>query len=90
MARKASLLLLLFFYLWLCCVFVAVCRLSLAAVSGGYSLGAVQGLLIAVTSPVAKHGPEGEWALVVVVPRPSCLWHLPRPGIKLVHWQVDS
>ena len=28
----------LFFYFWLCWAFLAVCRLSLAAVSGGYSL----------------------------------------------------
>ena len=33
-----------------------LCRLSLVALSGGYSLVVVHGLLIAVASPVAEHG----------------------------------
>ena len=33
-----------------------LCRLSLVAVSGGYSLVVVHGLLIAVASLVAEHG----------------------------------
>jgi len=36
-----------FTYIWLCCVFIAACRLS---------LGAVYGLLIEVSSFVAEHG----------------------------------
>ena len=39
----------------LCWIFVTVCRLSLVAVSLGYSLAAVRGLLIAVVSLVAEH-----------------------------------
>ena len=46
----------LFIYLWLCWIFVAVRRLSLVAVSGGYSFIAVRGLLIAVASLVVEHG----------------------------------
>jgi len=36
--------------------FVAACRLSLVTASGGYSLVAMHGLLIAVASLVAEHG----------------------------------
>ena len=43
-------------YLWLHWVFIAVCRLSLIAARGGYSLVAVHGLLITVASLVAEHG----------------------------------
>ena len=39
----------------LCWIFVTVCRLSLVAVSVGYSLAAVRGLLTAVVSLVAEH-----------------------------------
>ena len=45
----------LFVYFWLRRVFVAVCGLSLVAVSGGYSLAAVSGLLISVVFLVAAH-----------------------------------
>ena len=41
--------------LWLCWVFTAERRLSLAAVSGGYSLAAVCRLLTAAASLVAGH-----------------------------------
>ena len=41
-------------YFWLCWVFIAV-RLPLVAVSGGSSLVAVRGFLIAVASLVAEH-----------------------------------
>ena len=44
------------FYFWLCWVFVALCGLSLVAVSGGYSLIEVCGLLIAVAYLVVKRG----------------------------------
>ena len=36
--------------------FVAACGLSLVAMSRGYSLAAVQGLLILVASLIAEHG----------------------------------
>ena len=42
-------------YSWLHWVFVAVCRLSLVAASGGYSLVAVCGLLTVVVSLVEEH-----------------------------------
>ena len=45
----------MYLFIWLCWVFTAECRLSLAAVSGGYSLVAVCGLLIAAASLVAGH-----------------------------------
>ena len=45
----------LFVYFWLRRVFVAVCGLSLVAVSGGYSPPAVSGLLISVVFLVAAH-----------------------------------
>ena len=53
-------------------VFVAACWLVLVAVSRGYSLVAVLGLLMAVASPVAEQRLQGSQASVVVVPR---LWN---------------
>ena len=44
------------FFFCLCCVFVAACELSLVAVSRGYSVVAVDRLLIVVASLVAEHG----------------------------------
>ena len=44
------------FIFWLHWVFVAECGLSLIVASGGYSLVAGHGLLIAVVSLVAEHG----------------------------------
>ena len=41
---------------WLHCVFVAMHRLSLIGVSGGYSVATVCGLLIAVASVFVGHG----------------------------------
>ena len=52
---KQHLLIYLFIYSWLLWVFVAVCRLSLAALSGEYSLVGVHGL-IAVVSLIAEPG----------------------------------
>ena len=46
----------IFIYLWLCWVFLAVCRRSPGAESRGSSLVLVSGLLIAVASLVAEHG----------------------------------
>ena len=40
--------------------------LSLVVLSGGYSLIAVHGLLIAVASPVAEHRPQDTQASVAV------------------------
>ena len=55
-----------FFFFLLCWVFVSMHRLSLVAVSSGYSSVAVRSLLIAGASPVAAHGLWGTWASVVV------------------------
>ena len=44
------------YYFWLHRVFVAVCRLSLFAASGGLLFIVVHGLLIAVASLVVEHG----------------------------------
>ena len=44
-----------FFFFWLHWIFVAAHMLSLVLVSGGYSPGAVSGLLMAVASFV-EHG----------------------------------
>ena len=55
--RKLPFIFLVFIYLfWLCWVSVAAHRRSLVVVSGGYSLVAVCGLLIAVVSLVVEHG----------------------------------
>ena len=45
--------------------FVALHMLSPVAVSGGYLLVVVQGLLIVLTSLVVEHDFLGTWALVV-------------------------
>ena len=71
----------LFIYFWLYEVFVAVCGLSLAAGSGGYSLAAVSRLLIAVGS--------------LVVHRLSChvacgVFPKQRLNPCPMHWQADS
>ena len=55
-------------YFWPCCVFVAMHRLSPV---GGYSLVAVCGLLIAVTSLGAEHR-LWNTASIVVARRLSC------------------
>ena len=46
----------LFIYFWLCWVFVAARKLSLAAASEGLLFIVVRGLLIAVASLVVEHG----------------------------------
>ena len=87
-----------FIYLWLCWVLVATCRLSPVAVSGGYSLIVVQGLLIAVASLVVEcrlyitsFSSCGSWALEhwlsscgTWVSLPCGMWNLTRPRIKLM------
>ena len=54
------------FYLWLCWIFFATCRLSPLVVSGVYSLVAVHRFLIAVASPVAERRLFGLRASVVM------------------------
>ena len=44
-----------FIYFWLRWVFIAACRLSLVAASGGLLFVAVHGLLTAVASLVVEH-----------------------------------
>ena len=73
-----------------CCVgFASV------AVSGGYSLDAVRGLLIAVAALVAEHGLQGAWASGVVVHRLSCsevcgIFRDQGSNLCVRHWQADS
>ena len=45
----------MYYYFWLLWVFAAACRLSLVALSGGYSLVALCWLLILVASAVSEH-----------------------------------
>ena len=73
-----------------------MCGLSLVAVSGGYSPVAVQGLLIAVASPVAEHGLQSMRASVAAAcglecalsgcgtwaQMPHSMWNLPGSGIE--------
>ena len=58
---------------------------SLVAASGGSSLVAVHGLLIAVASLVAEQGLWGVGfsSCGVRAQLPHGMWNLPRPGIKL-------
>ena len=49
-------------FVWLQWVFVAAHGFSLVVASGGSSLAAVHGLLIAVASLGAEHRFEGPWA----------------------------
>ena len=55
-----------------CYVFVATHGLSLVAVSGGYSLVAVHGLLIVVASLVVELGLQSGQASIVLVHGLSC------------------
>ena len=50
----------LFIYLWLCWVFVAVWAFFLVALSSGYCLVVLHGLLIVMASLVAEDGLAGE------------------------------
>ena len=51
----------IYFTFWLWRVFVAVFELSLIAVTRGYSLVVVSGLLMAVASFIAEQGLQGAW-----------------------------
>ena len=64
---------------WLCWVFVAVRELSLVVASGGSSLGAVLGILIAVASRCGAralgrvhHSSCGSWALELRLSTAAC------------------
>ena len=57
-----------FFFFWLCWVFVVAPGPSLVAASWGYSLVAVCAHLIVVVSLVVEHRLLGARALVVVAP----------------------
>ena len=65
----------LFFYFWLLCVFLAVCRLSLVATSRDYSLAAVRGLLIVVASGCGARAP-GMPGSVAVAHVLVAQWHV--------------
>ena len=75
----------LFFYFWLCWVFVSVQGLSLVAVSGGHSSSRCTGL--SVSRPlVAEHKLQtrrlsscGSWAQLL-----RGMWDPPRPGLEPV------
>ena len=77
-------------------VLVAACRLSLVVASGGYSLVAEHGLLIATASLTAEHQ-FASLVQVVVVHGLSCPVAC-GPGLLLdqglnlcpLHWQVDA
>ena len=65
------------------------------AVSGGYSLDAVRGLLSAVAALVAEHGLQGSWASGVVVHRLSCsevcgIFRDQGSNLCVRRWQADS
>ena len=88
----------LFIYFWLRWVFVAVCRLSLVAASGGYSslqfMGVSLQWLLLLQSTGSRHAGLsscGSWALECRLS--SCgtqaqllcgMWDLPGPGIEPV------
>ena len=78
---------------WPCWVFGAVCRHSLVVVSGGYSLIAVLGLLIAEASFAAEHC---LWSMgLVVVHGFSCsetcgIFSNQGSDPCPLHWQANS
>ena len=68
-----------------------LCMGILIALSGGYSLATVSGLLSVVASLVVEHRFYGTQTSLVVVQRLSCLsasGNFPEPGIKPMplHW----
>ena len=67
----------LFIYFWLCWAFLDAWSFSLVVASGGYSLAAVRGLLIATASLVAEHRLCGTRASITEAPElSSCGSHL--------------
>ena len=61
----------LFIYFWLCWAFLDAWSFSLVVASGGYSLAAVRGLLIATASLVAEHRLCGTRASITEAPELS-------------------
>ena len=57
---------LIYLFLWLCWLFVAVHGLSLVSQSWGYSLVAVHRPHVALVSLVVEHGLWGAWVTVVM------------------------
>ena len=57
----------LFIYFWLCCIFTAARGFFKLRLGGGYSLGTMSRLLIAVASLVAKHRLQGMQVSVAVI-----------------------
>ena len=86
----------IYFYFWLCWVFITVHRLSLVVASRNYTLVVVCRLPLAMTSLVAIDRLCGSWASVVALhslqsigsvavalrPVVYSMWGFPRPGIK--------
>ena len=64
-----------YFLIFGCCVFLAVCRLSLVATSGDDSLAAVRGLLIVVASGCGARAP-GMPGSVAVAHGLVARWHV--------------
>ena len=84
----------LFFYLWLCWVFVSVRGLSPVAASGGHSSSRCAGLSLSRPLLLRSTGSRCPGS-VVVAHRPSCsvaCGILPGQGSNPcpLHWQVDS
>ena len=71
----------------MCYDFVAMRGLSLAAVSGGYSLVAVHGLLIVVASLVGELGLQGGQASVVLLHVESP-WSRDRTHVPCIDRQI--
>ena len=83
-----------YFYFWLHRVFVATHGLSLVVVSGGDSLVAVSGLVIAAVSLVAGHEKCAQASAVVAheLSCPLVCGSFPDQGLNQcpLQWQVDS
>ena len=84
----------LFFYFWLCWVFVSVRGLSLVAASGGHSSSRCAGLSLSRPLSLRSTGSRRAGS-VVVAHGPSCsaaCGILPDQGSNLcpLHWQADS
>ena len=83
-----------FTFFLLCWVFVSMHRLSLVAVSRGYTLGAVHRLLIVGASLAAEHGLWGAWASVVVhvgLVAPWCVessWTRDQTRVPCIGWWI--
>ena len=84
----------IYFYFWLCWVFVSVCRLSLVAASGDHSSSQCAGLSLSRPLLLRSTGSRRAGS-VVVAHGPSCSTAcgiFPDQGSNpcLLHWQADS